>query len=46
MLLHIWKDKGEVRIMSTVHNATMQDTQNKYGGKIKNPSVVSLTTTD
>jgi hypothetical protein len=36
VLLHLWKEKNEMRMVITVHNATMQDMLNRYVEKEEN----------
>jgi hypothetical protein len=36
-VLHIWKDKREVRMISTVYNGTIGEVANKFGERIKKP---------
>jgi hypothetical protein len=35
VLLHIWEDKREVRMISTIYNDTIGEVSNKFGERIK-----------
>jgi hypothetical protein len=48
VLLRLWKEKNDMRMVGTVHNATMQATLNTYvekGGKKHHPVSLSATST-
>lgn len=40
VLLQTWKDKREVRMVSTLHQATIERQESKRGGSVKKPSCI------
>jgi hypothetical protein len=42
VLLHIWKDKGEVCMISTMYNDTIGEGTNKFGERIKKQTSVTV----
>lgn len=40
VLLQTWKDKREVRMVSTLHQATIERKERKRGGSVKKPSCI------